>query len=128
MNSEHHWRDRIFLKDLMFDNFKAESWSTTKDENDLERAEESFEIERLEVAEEIACKFVHDWIDSYYADHGFDYGLLSFSLSKIGDDGLDTVYYESEISRNDKPYQTLQIGLFDPWFLSKWQIFKIIGR
>lgn len=51
MHSEHHWLDKIFLKDLIFDDFKAKSWSDALDEEDLFRAQASYEIEKLMVAE-----------------------------------------------------------------------------
>lgn len=78
--------------------------------DDLACAKESCECNEdvdenssLETAED----FVNCWIDAYYHDFGFDNGLLTFDIKKWGDDGPDTIYYEVEIKRSEKPYQTL---------------------
>ena len=105
--------DEIFLKDSMFDNFKAKSWSDALDKRDLVRAKESTEIEEenLDSVLKHATGFANLWIDAYYTDIGFDYGLLSFEINSWGSDGLDLRYYEIEFERNGKPYQTIYLTL-----------------
>lgn len=133
--SEFHYLDKIFLKDLMFDDFKAKSWSDAKDEEDLMRAKESIECDEgcysfaadEDDSREAATDFVDYWIDTYYADCGFDNGLLTFEIAGWGDDGPDMIYYQVEIKRNGKPYQTLYIAL-ERRTDGEWGIFEVQTR
>jgi len=111
MSSEHNFLDEIFLKDLMFDDFKAKSWSDEKDKIDEEKAKESTAMEDENNALESAKDFANCWIEAYYHDFGFDNGLLTFDIEKWGDDGPDTIYYEVDIKRDGKPYQTLIVEI-----------------
>lgn len=123
MHSEHHWLDEIFLKDLMFDDFKAKSWSDAKENAECDEGCYSFAADE-DSARETAIDFVNFWNDTYYADYGFDHGLLTFEIEKWGDDGPDAIYYEAEIKRNRKPYQTLYIALFKR-VDGEWGIFEV---
>ena len=125
MHSENHYLDEMFLKNLMFDDFKAKSWSDAKDQDDLERAKESAKIE--DGAFDAATDFANCWIDAYYADTGFDNGLLTFEIKEWGDDGPDSQYFEIEFKLDSKPFQTVYLN-FLKRADGKWGIVEAIAN
>ena len=46
-------------------------------------------MEDLNGAFDAAIDFANLWMDAYYADMSFDYGLLTLEIEEWGDDGPD---------------------------------------
>ena len=127
MHSENHYLDEIFLRDLMFDDFKAKSWSDAKDKEDLDRAKESAEIENANTAFDAAIDFANLWMDAYYADMSFDYGLLTHEIEEWGDDGPDSRYFEIQFKRDGKSYQTVYLNFFKR-VDGEWGIIEAVAK